>query len=450
MKKILLAAVLLVAATSIFAQEMKPSYFGIKLGMNSSTNTYDPTVYAVETGYKSGFAGGIYYNWGLGEAFSIQPEVLYSEMGSKITAGVTDPKALATLKLNYISVPILFKFTPSWRVGIFVGPQFDFLSSAKSFDGAQGSVDQKNKIKSSDIAATGGLEVWLTEHIGLYGRYIWGFNDINNNFNLYPNVSTTSIKNRGWQFGLTIGFRHKVPAPVVMAPPPPPPPVDTDKDGIPDDADKCPTVPGVAKYNGCPIPDTDKDGINDEQDKCPTVPGVAKYQGCPIPDTDGDGINDEEDKCPTVPGVSRYQGCPIPDTDGDGINDEEDKCPNRPGVASNFGCPEITFYYKRAVAALSAADKKSLDSIVRFMNANPTLNVIIEGYTSTLGAEKYNQKLSEQRASNAVKYLISKGIDKGRLTSVGFGETRPVEGSDQSKEAGRAVNRRTIMRINTQ
>ena len=52
-------------------------------------------------------------------------------------------------------------------------------------------------------------------------------------------------------------------------------------------------LPGVA-----PIPDTDKDGINDEEDKCPTVAGLARYQGCPLVDTDGDGVPDEEDKCP--------------------------------------------------------------------------------------------------------------------------------------------------------
>jgi hypothetical protein len=67
-----------------------------------------------------------------------------------------------------------------------------------------------------------------------------------------------------------------------------PVPVDTDrdKDGVLNDADKCPDVPGLAKYDGCPIPDTDGDGVNDELDKCPSVAGLAKYDGCPIPDTD--------------------------------------------------------------------------------------------------------------------------------------------------------------------
>jgi len=213
MKKIILAAVFLVAATTIFAQEMKHSYFGIKAGMNSSTITFDPAVYAIEAGYKNGFAGGIYYNIGLGEAFSIQPEVLYSEMGAKVIGGIVDPKGLATLRLNYISVPILFKFTPSWRVGIFLGPQFDFIQSANSFDNSQGNVDQKDNVKSSDIAGTVGLEIWLSHHIGLFGRYIKGFENVNNRLTVnpldFPGLQTTEIKNEGFQFGLTIGFRTK-------------------------------------------------------------------------------------------------------------------------------------------------------------------------------------------------------------------------------------------------
>ena len=131
------------------------------------------------------------------------------------------------------------------------------------------------------------------------------------------------------------------PVPVKVTPPPPPPAPekDSDNDGLVDSKDKCPTVPGVAKYDGCPVPDTDGDGVNDENDKCPTVKGLAKYQGCPIPDTDKDGINDEEDKCPTVSGVARYQGCPVPDTDKDGVNDENDKCPTVKGLAKYQGCP---------------------------------------------------------------------------------------------------------------
>jgi OOP family OmpA-OmpF porin len=78
-------------------------------------------------------------------------------------------------------------------------------------------------------------------------------------------------------FGAPVGKERvkevkEVPVAPVVAPQPP---ADRDGDGIPDSEDKCPDVPGIAKYGGCPIPDTDKDGINDEEDKCPTVPGIA-------------------------------------------------------------------------------------------------------------------------------------------------------------------------------
>src|SRR5215213_1065815 len=83
---------------------------------------------------------------------------------------------------------------------------------------------------------------------------------------------------------------------------------DIDGDGIVDSADRCPTIAGLLKFNGCP--DSDLDGIPDIADKCPAVFGKEKYQGCPAPDTDGDGINDEEDSCITVPGVIQKNGCP--------------------------------------------------------------------------------------------------------------------------------------------
>jgi OmpA-OmpF porin, OOP family len=134
---------------------------------------------------------------------------------------------------------------------------------------------------------------------------------------------------------------------------------DRDKDGIPDDEDACPDVPGVHNddpaKNGCPIPsDRDKDGIPDVDDACPDEPGPAnidpKKNGCPPPkDRDGDGIPDIEDACPDVKGVRtddpKTNGCPPPppDRDGDGIPDAEDACPDVKGIRTNDpktnGCP---------------------------------------------------------------------------------------------------------------
>jgi OmpA-OmpF porin, OOP family len=243
-----------------------------------------------------------------------------------------------------------------------------------------------------------------------------------------------------------------------IIPPPPPPPADTDGDGIIDEKDKCPTVPGVAKYEGCPIPDTDKDGINDEEDKCPTVPGVARYQGCPIPDTDKDGINDEEDKCPTVAGVARYQGCPVPDTDGDGVNDEEDRCPNLPGPRENQGCPVISEEVRKRVdfAAnnilfvtgsykLVAKSYKGLDEVVKILQENPEMKLAIDGHTDNVGKDESNQVLSDNRAGAVKDYFVSKGIDESRITSAGHGETMPL--ADNKTATGRQKNRRVEMKL---
>jgi hypothetical protein len=58
---------------------------------------------------------------------------------------------------------------------------------------------------------------------------------------------------------------------------------------------------GLAALKGCP--DTDKDGVADKDDKCPTVAGPKENAGCPWPDTDGDGVLDKDDKCPEVKGT---------------------------------------------------------------------------------------------------------------------------------------------------
>jgi len=234
--------------------------------------------------------------------------------------------------------------------------------------------------------------------------------------------------------------------------------IDTDGDGIEDKDDKCPTVAGIAKYQGCPIPDTDGDGINDELDKCPTVPGVAKYQGCPIPDTDGDGINDEEDKCPTVPGIAKYQGCPIPDTDGDGVNDEEDKCPTIAGPASNMGCPVIEKAIKdkinfaaRKIFFATGSDKllpksfTSLDGIATLFKADASLKMDIDGYTDNTGKPEKNLTLSQLRADAVRTYLINKGVAESSLLATGHGIEKPI--AENKTADGRAKNRRVELTL---
>ncbi|NUP06714.1 MAG: OmpA family protein [Polyangiaceae bacterium] len=135
-----------------------------------------------------------------------------------------------------------------------------------------------------------------------------------------------------------------------------PPGADRDKDGILDKLDACPDEPGLPSEdptkNGCPERDSDKDGFLDPVDACPTVAGIAstdpKKHGCP--DTDKDGIFDSDDACPQEAGVAsddpKKNGCPQRDKDQDGIADDSDACPDIAGVKTDDpktnGCPPDT------------------------------------------------------------------------------------------------------------
>ena len=86
-----------------------------------------------------------------------------------------------------------------------------------------------------------------------------------------------------------------------------------------------------------------------------------------------------------------------------------------------------------------------LDKVVRLMIENPTIKILISGYTDNVGAPADNLKLSTGRALSVVNYLISKQIDKTRFSHKGFGEEKAI--GDNSKEAGKALNRRTEVSV---
>lgn len=441
---------MLLSCTTIFAQYEKGKVAaGFKAGANLSTfrtpvsyTDFDPTW------TKLGFAGGLFVEIPLLKAVSLQPEFLYSALGSDVYTAQGNERH----RFNYFSVPLLAKvrFAKSWH--LLGGVQGDVLFRGRRLFKEGGyATTVTDQTRDFDFAYTGGLEAAITRRISFMARYIHGVHDVS----LDPAAHTAYNQAVQGTFNVKLGRLTK-PAPKVVVVPPP---VDTDNDGIIDELDKCPTVPGLAKYDGCPIPDTDKDGINDEEDKCPTVPGVAKYQGCPIPDTDKDGINDEEDKCPTVPGLARYQGCPIPDSDNDGVNDEEDRCPYLAGTVANHGCPEIQEEVRKKVsvaadrilfatgsAKLAASSNKGLNEVAKILQDNPDMKLAIDGHTDNTGTAEKNQVLSENRAAAVKAYFISKGIDESRITSAGHGQDSPI--ADNKTAAGRQKNRRVELTLN--
>ena len=86
-----------------------------------------------------------------------------------------------------------------------------------------------------------------------------------------------------------------------------------------------------------------------------------------------------------------------------------------------------------------------LRTLARTLNNYPKSDVIIKGHTDNVGAENYNQSLSEKRSDRVRTFLISEGVAPARITAIGYGESMPVAAN--STESGRGQNRRVEIEI---
>jgi outer membrane protein OmpA-like peptidoglycan-associated protein len=234
--------------------------------------------------------------------------------------------------------------------------------------------------------------------------------------------------------------------------------IDTDKDGVIDSQDQCPNEYGLISNKGCPINDKDNDGVADEKDKCPNEFGPADNNGCPIIDRDKDGVGDKFDKCPELPGPVSNDGCPLSDRDKDGIDDNNDKCPDIAGSPVNMGCPveeskitkkqddsgpiwiregnyfrsitgdslKYVIYFDFDNANLVQASFNLLSEVNQFMRKNNNWECSMEGHTDLEGDTDYNINLSIQRAKTAKQYLMSYGIKANKISTTGYGKSRPI------------------------
>lgn len=96
-------------------------------------------------------------------------------------------------------------------------------------------------------------------------------------------------------------------------------------------------------------------------------------------------------------------------------------------------------------AALRPESFPELDRLVDMMTQQTTMKVEIAGHTDGQGSERYNLALSERRAKAVVQYMVSKGINKKRITTLFYGESKPVASNDTPE--GREKNRRVEFKI---
>lgn len=95
--------------------------------------------------------------------------------------------------------------------------------------------------------------------------------------------------------------------------------------------------------------------------------------------------------------------------------------------------------------SLKEESKTELDKLIQLMNENAQVKILISGHTDNIGKPADNLILSNNRAKAVITYLQQNGIAVSRLSSKGFGETKPIAGNET--ETGRAQNRRTELSI---
>ena len=274
--------------------------------------------------------------------------------------------------------------------------------------------------------------------------------------------------------GLSLGWEPWIAgaAPLAQAapaPPPPPAPKDSDRDGILDPDDRCPQEAQGAtpdpKRPGCPFRDADGDKTSDDEDRCPTLAAGPnpdpERPGCPDGDDDGDGVPNHQDLCPKQPaGLNpdgSQRGCPLADSDHDNVPDLYDACRDKPGAPSadpkKNGCPGLVVIEAGAIRILRpvyfATNKDRilprsapvLKAVAAALKATPAIRKLaVQGHTDEQGTPDLNLDLSTRRAASVKRWLEENGIESDRLSSEGFGDTRPVA-SNKSRH-GRAANRR--------
>lgn len=180
----------------------------------------------------------------------------------------------------------------------------------------------------------------------------------------------------------------------VVAPPPPPP--DTDRDGVPDNRDRCPTEPedadGFQDDDGCPDPDNDSDGITDDRDRCRDAPETRN------------GFEDE-DGCPDTP--------PPPPPP-----------PPPPAQPPAWRVLERTVLFANARSAIRRPQRAVLAEVCAQVNAAQGA-VRVVGHADERGSAAFNQSLSAARAGAVASALVRCGVDNHRLEIIGRGQAQP-------------------------
>jgi hypothetical protein len=197
MKKLFVFAAALAISTAAFSQAQFS--IGFKAGPNFA-NIDTKSSPGENYSNRTGFHGGAFAQFKFTK-IAIQPEILFSQQGSKVTFDQSDIEA----NYNYFNIPVMIKLYTVAGINLQVGPQFGFVAGGekKATNRATGittTEDAKDVLKGSDISAALGVGWDLPFGLTIDGRYNLGLSDVN------KNSADDEIKNQVWQVSLGYKF----------------------------------------------------------------------------------------------------------------------------------------------------------------------------------------------------------------------------------------------------
>ncbi|KXX66676.1 hypothetical protein AVL50_31025 [Flammeovirga sp. SJP92] len=110
---------------------------------------------------------------------------------------------------------------------------------------------------------------------------------------------------------------------------------------------------------------------------------------------------------------------------------------------AHFVLEHLEFY--QSLPDWKPSSLPTLNKLLDYLIKNPTIKIQLEGHTDNRGDKSENQKLSKLRVNNVKRWLCQKGVEKERISTVGFGDRRPI--ASNTTEEGKRKNRRVEVKI---
>ncbi len=187
MKGLFFSGVLLLFVFSSKAQEHV--HYGLKAGLNVTNLATSPNAnYQTKAGFNAGALAHIHLN----KSWALQPEIMYSGQGAKISD--------ATINLHYINIPVQVQYMFNKGFRLQTGPQLGLLTGAK-YVANDVKTDVKDAYKPADLGWTFGASYVAKSGLGVDARYTHGITPINDN-------GSGSVYNRNFQVGLFYIIHH--------------------------------------------------------------------------------------------------------------------------------------------------------------------------------------------------------------------------------------------------